>query len=299
LDKRLNIALVGFGKFGKKYYKNILKNEKLKLIAIFRKKKIYNNNFKKISSKNIDENKIKSAVIATPIKTHYKIAKLFIDKKIPIILEKPSANKKNEIKDLIKLSNKKRVSVLVNHSDLYNHNLNFLMSKINLIGKIKYIEAYFGKYSTQYKDRLQPPLNDWLPHPLAIIIKFFNRIDNMKVISNDISKNGKSYFQKTYIKFKTIKKIEGKIFFSNVTRKKMRNFIIHGKKGFINYDGYKNENNFIFTKKKIFPKKKYLSPMENILQRLHILSSKKKLDFSDLKLSLEIEKSLSMIRNKS
>ena len=150
----MNIALVGFGRFGKKYYKNIIKNRKFNLKTVFRKKNISKNKiFKKISIKNIDENNLKLAVIATPVETHYNIAKLFINNRCSIILEKPSANKIKYIKNLIELSKKRKVSVLVNHSDLYNGDLNFLMSKIKSIGKINYIEANFGKFSHQYKKK--------------------------------------------------------------------------------------------------------------------------------------------------
>ena len=107
MDTKLNTALVGFGNFGKKYYKNILNNKKFKLNVIFRKNNFSNKIYQKLSNKNIKSNKIDAAIIVSPVETHYKISKIFIEKKIPLILEKPAAKNPSEIKKLISLSEKK------------------------------------------------------------------------------------------------------------------------------------------------------------------------------------------------
>lgn len=298
MDTRLNIALVGFGRFGKKYYQNILKDKRFNLNSIFRKKYYKKKIFQTLSDKNIKNNKIVSAVIVTPVETHYRISKFFIKRKIPIILEKPAAKNPKEIKSLINLSKKNNTSVIVNYSDLFNGNFNFLIEKKKLIGKIKYIEANFGKYSEKYKNKKQTPAKDWLPHPLSLILKLFKNISKVKVISNNIKIKNNSLFQKIYIEFKTKQKIDGKIIFSNTQKRKRRNLILYGEKGIINYDGYNNNNNFILTKKKTFPSKNYLSPMENVLNTLYKKSTKKSF-YSNLKLSLEIGKILHTIRKKT
>ncbi len=297
MDTRLNIALVGFGKFGKKYYKNILKNKKFYLKKIYRKKKYKSTIFQRLSNKDININQIKSAIIVTPVESHYKISCLFIKKKIPIILEKPAAKYPKEIKRLSEISKKNKTTVIVNYSDLFNENLNFLISKKRIIGKIKYIRADFGKFSNQYKKKTLTPAEDWLPHPLAIILEIFKKISNIKITSNKIIKKNKSFFQELHIKFKTFRKINGEIIFSNSCKTKKRNLILYGEKGILNYDGYNKKNNFIMTDKRIFPKKKYISPMEKILEILYLYSKKKKF-YSNLGLSLEVGKILHRIRKK-
>ena len=136
MDKKLNLALVGFGKFGKKYFKTIKKDKKFLLQTIFRKRKIGNLKFKLLSKKNLKENRIEAAVVCTPVKTHFSISKFLIENKIPLILEKPAANKLDEIKKLIKISSKNKAVVFVNHSDLYNEKFHFLLSKKNLSEKL-------------------------------------------------------------------------------------------------------------------------------------------------------------------
>ena len=103
MDKRINLALIGFGSFGKLYFKTIKKNKKFNLVTIFRKKKINNAKFRILSKKNIILSKIDAAVVCTPVETHYKISKLLLENKIPIILEKPAAKNITEIRKLIKI----------------------------------------------------------------------------------------------------------------------------------------------------------------------------------------------------
>ena len=224
MDKKLNLALVGFGSFGKIYYKTIKKNKKFLLKTIFRKKKIRNSKFKLLSKKNLKENNIEAAVVCTPVKTHFSISKFLIENKIPLILEKPAANKLSEIKKLIQISSKHKAVVFVNHSDLYNENFHFLLSKKKLIGKIRYIEARFGKYDEKYKDKNELPFMDWLPHVFALIFEFVQNIKSLKIDTNKIKKIKKSYFQELIISFKTANNIYGKITYSNNTKKKKSKF---------------------------------------------------------------------------
>ncbi len=291
MDKRLNLALVGFGRFGKTYFKTIKKDKKLLLKVIFRKRKIRNSEFKLLSKKNLKENNIKAAVVCTPVKTHFLISKFLIENNIPLILEKPAANKLNEIKKLIQISSKHKAVVFVNHSDLYNENFHFLLSKKKLIGKIKYLEAKFGKYDEKYKNRNELPFKDWLPHPFALILKLVHNIQSLKIEINKIKKRKKSYFQELIITFKSKNKIEGKITYSNNSRKKNRNLIIHGEKGKIVYDGYFQKNNYLIAKKTIKSPNVKNTPMQTILNKLRNFS-KKKDSYSDLYISLKIQKLL-------
>tara|TARA_A100001015_G_scaffold7300_1_gene9030 strand:- start:835 stop:1731 length:897 start_codon:yes stop_codon:yes gene_type:complete len=291
LDKKLNLALVGFGRFGKTYFKTIKKDKKLLLKAIFRKRKIRNSEFKLLSKKNLKENNIKAAVVCTPVKTHFLISKFLIENNIPLILEKPATNKLNEIKKLIQISSKHKAVVFVNHSDLYNENFHFLLSKKKLIGKIKYLEAKFGKYDEKYKNRNELPFKDWLPHPFALILKLVHNIQSLKIEINKVKKRKKSYFQKLVITFKSKNKIEGKITYSNNPRKKNRNLIIHGEKGKIVYDGYSQKNNYLIAKKTIKSPNVKNTPMQTILNKLRDFS-KKKDSYSDLYISLKIQKLL-------
>ena len=297
MDNKINLALVGFGRFGKKYYKNLNQNKYIKSVKIYRKRNIIQKKFYRFLKEEIEKNNFKGGIVATPTKTHYKISKEFIKNKIPIILEKPAAFNVIEVKKMIYLSKKYNSSVIVNHSDLFNVNLNFLLKKIKLIGKISFIEAYFGKFDSTYKDRNYLPFYDWMPHPLAILFSISSKLTNPVVEHNYIERRHGSFFQDIIVTLKAKKIKLIRIKFSNRKKVKARKIVIHGAKGLISYDGYNHNNNYIFIKKKIiFPKTKK-TPMQSIIKHLYLLSISK-IFYSDLNLSLKIQKILEEIKNK-
>ena len=100
MDSTLNLALVGYGQFGKKYFSNIKNNKNFFLKKIFRKKKTKNKKFSELSKRNLLNSNIDAAIICAPVETHFKIAKFFIEQKIPIILEKPAAQNLSQIKKI-------------------------------------------------------------------------------------------------------------------------------------------------------------------------------------------------------
>jgi predicted dehydrogenase len=156
--KSINIALVGIGRFGKKYFKEILKSKKVNCSFIVKKKKLSKNIFslkKKLSiivNKNdISFENIQGAIVVTPVESHYQNSVFFLKKKIPIILEKPATNTLTEVVKLDKLSKKNRTSVLVNYSDLYNDSFNYILKHKLKIGSIKKIDICFEKRQNIYK----------------------------------------------------------------------------------------------------------------------------------------------------
>ena len=70
----MNIALVGYGNFGKKYYKTLKKLKIFNQIIIYSKIKKNTNLF---SLDSLKRNKINLGIVATPVETHFKIAKIF------------------------------------------------------------------------------------------------------------------------------------------------------------------------------------------------------------------------------
>ncbi len=63
---------------------------------------------------------IDSAVIATPIKEHFEIAKKLIMQNISLLIEKPVCESAKEIKKLIALSKKYQVRIMPGHVERYN-----------------------------------------------------------------------------------------------------------------------------------------------------------------------------------
>ena len=182
------ICLVGIGKFGKIYFHEISNIKNLKISCII-KKNLNQLKFKSIPIKKFNSNlkidKFDIAAIVSPVEAHYSNAKYFLEKNIPIILEKPATKNLREINSLISISEKKKNSVIVHHSDLYNKNFIKLYEHKNIIGKIKKIEVNIKTYQKLNLKKVNP-FFDWIPHILAMLEKYINLNGSLKCIKNRI-----------------------------------------------------------------------------------------------------------------
>ena len=296
MDKKLKVILIGIGSFGKKYFKEIHKNKKYNIIGIYRKKvkkKTYNNipvfHFKDLFQK--IPQKIDLAIIVTPVETHFKIAKIFLKKKIPIILEKPAGTNKKEVSQLNFLSIKNKTSVIVNHSETFNMNLDQLLKNRKKIGKIKKIICLFGKKSNKYKNKKFLPFIDWFSHPLSVVEKFTKLDFKVLNIKNNIKRIKGSYYQHLSTNLINSKNVSLNILFSNIQKDISRKVLIYGTKGFISYDGVASSQNYlkIFDKKKIVIKNKKIETISKLLSFVEQKIKKKKY-INNLKSAYMIQK---------
>lgn len=64
--------------------------------------------------------KVNFAVIASPASTHYEYARFFLEKKIPVLVEKPLATSATEALELVKLARANDTLLFVAQSECYN-----------------------------------------------------------------------------------------------------------------------------------------------------------------------------------
>lgn len=279
MKKKLNIALIGFGKFGIKYANNLLKSNLFNLKIIIRKKKI-KNFYKKIPiSSNISEikkNNVDCAIIATSPETHYKIIKKIINYNLPFIIEKPVVNNFKNLNKIYKLSCAKKNLIFVNHSDYYNSFFQKIEKHKKKIGKFLFIYGEFIKPSNQYKSSNFIPLENWLSHILFILQQFCS-VDKFVVTKNILKFFQNKYYQFTIIDFFKNKNLLARIKFSNFNLKKKRLLKIYGEKGIISYNSYNIDKNFVSLKRKYFFRSNHGTPMNNLLKKFykHIKLKKK------------------------
>ena len=297
-----NIALLGFGRIGKKFYDSSLKSKKIVIKNILRKKLI-NSRDKKVNfftnfNSLIKNKSIKGYIIATPVQSHFEYAKKIIKNKKPLIIEKPLVSNLFQLKTLYKLCKNYKKSIFVNHKDLYNPAFIKFTHELKLIGKYNKIYITFGKSQKIKKFKLNKdrdfffPSFEWLPHPLAIAIKLKGYPHKISVIKNKITFSKKYIFQKSIICLFYKKKII-QINFSNNYKIPKRKIKVIGKKDSIIYDGYK---------KKMLIKKSYnKNPKEikyqksdpfDVLINKFCLSINKKIYKNDIPLSYKVMKIL-------
>jgi predicted dehydrogenase len=124
----MNIGLIGIGYWGPNLYRNLIEQkyfkvkylcdiskDNLKRINIIDKKIIKTTNYKDL----ILDKSIDAVFIATPVNTHFKLAKDCLNANKHVFIEKPLSDDKKKCDILIELAKKKSLTLFVDHTFLY------------------------------------------------------------------------------------------------------------------------------------------------------------------------------------
>lgn len=120
---------------------------------------------------------IDAVVIATPIKTHFELARKALAAGKHVFIEKPMAQTVQQAEELIKLAQKAGVILFVGYLFLYHP----VFAKIKTIlkkGRIRYAAFAWNKFGT-FEEALGPNL---LSHELSIVFALFGKPKKIKVI---------------------------------------------------------------------------------------------------------------------
>lgn len=293
----INVGLIGYGGYGKKYYKNLRQNKNFKIIKILRKSKKNLNNLFTNSKKiffNIEI--IDLYIIASPTNTHFEYLKCAIDKQKNIIIEKPIVGELQEYLDIKNTIKKYKKIILINHTDLYMDAYRNLKLYFDKIGKINFVKLYFGKKDHYFIKNIinnyDLPHFEWLPHPLAIIIDLFKDQNYKLNILEKRKTNQKKFLQNLKVIMKG-KNANIEINFSNDYKKSRRDIMISGSKSSIIYKGYNKRKLYLKeNNKSLFIKSEDTDPIKNLLNSFIIQYKKKKNYDDDKKIILSSSKYL-------
>ena len=117
----LNIALVGLGNMGQKHYKTLLTMDKIKVVGLVDPRgfnsfyPVYENVEELLKNQHVD-----CAIIATPTKTHFSIARKFIQAGIHLLVEKPIAFNTTEGVSLLAAAKENNCKMAVGHIERFN-----------------------------------------------------------------------------------------------------------------------------------------------------------------------------------
>ena len=233
--KVYNIGLIGRGKMGKAFQGEIEKSNKFNLVKIFSKRDIRKKkqNIRKFFRSNIFD----LIIITSPVDSHYQYLNYAMKNKKHIIVEKPLVENFNELKKLSKLNRNFKQKIMIHHNDI----LNFEKFKIfkKSYKNSKKIEMVYGK--NDIKNSTKKPYFDWLPHPLALIVKYFGFPKKFKILNYSKIKKKSGFFEELKIEF-SFKRLKIYLMFSNFLKNKTKKiFIFKNVKKEI-YDGYKKKN---------------------------------------------------------
>ena len=125
----MNLGIIGCGHWGPNLIRNFnniagaevaycadLDESRLKHIKGLYPKISITRDYKDI----LNKKEINAVVIATPIETHYNIAKDVLNANKHVLIEKPIANSSDEAKELIKIAEKNKKVLMVDHTFEYS-----------------------------------------------------------------------------------------------------------------------------------------------------------------------------------
>jgi len=181
----INIAITGVGYWGPNLVRNFIsaKNTHIKKVCDINKSRLdfiksrYPSlNIESDYNSILSDKDIYAVVLATPIETHYEMAKSALIADKHVFVEKPLTMKSNEAKELKELSESKNLILMVGHTFLYSPPVLKVseLIKNNELGNIKYIAL-----TRINLGRIKHDTNvlwDLAPHDFSIILEWMGKL---------------------------------------------------------------------------------------------------------------------------
>lgn len=174
----MNVAIIGFGYWGPNLVRNFnsVAECRVKYVCDFRAERltVVNRQYPSVSTtSNFDEvlndTSVEAVVIATPVFTHFSLAKKALEKGKNVLIEKPMTSTSAEALELQALAAKMNKLLMVDHTFLYTGAVQKMKQLIDSgnIGNVRYFD------STRINLGLfQPDINvlwDLAPHDISIL----------------------------------------------------------------------------------------------------------------------------------
>ena len=185
-------VLFGNGTMGERH-RNFFEHSGVRFLKIFDLNDLESDG--NIRSSLVDEflsnEKIDFAVITSPALTHYQYAKLCLERKISVFVEKPLAITGEQAQELVDIASRNDVVLFVAQSECFNPVfLNFRKHLMAELGEGTPFRLEFRrehKYSSRCRD-VNVAL-DLMVHDLSLCLSMF-RFEDLKVSKFSLSKNG-------------------------------------------------------------------------------------------------------------
>ena len=285
-----NIILIGAGYWGKNFIK-LLNNmkDKYKFMGIVETNMEISKEIHKIYPNiNLYEDYTQTYhlcdiyLIATPVGTHFQIAKNCLENGKHVIVEKPLSENYDKSKELIEIANKYNKRIFVNFTPIYTNPFEFICARYNgRLNEIHYIECQRCNLGLIRNDC--NVIHDLTCHDIAMVLYFLNEIPE----KSNVTVSGKQCISDNidlvfiYIFFHK-NKILCHFYTSWVDNDKKRSFSIVSENEKLIYDDTKtinsikintskinkiSDNNYNYNFNDIYiPYQKYNEPIRNQLE---------------------------------
>lgn len=174
----MKLGLIGAGRWGKRYIETISRIPGIELGCLASRNpesiSLVPSSCKIVTDwrELLDDSNLNGVIIASPPDSHFEITMEAIRVGVPVLIEKPMTTSLHDAQNILKKSNECKVLAMVGHTHLFSAAFRELQKKGKLIGKIKNIGSAGGNWGPFRPDT--PPLWDWAPHDLAMIIELLS-----------------------------------------------------------------------------------------------------------------------------
>jgi predicted dehydrogenase len=180
----MEVAVIGVGYWGPNLIRNFLGNSKVQKVHAYdinrQRLEFISKRFPEVQLTTdcdhlFKNNKIEIIVIASPVDTHYKLAKKALEAGKHIWVEKPFTSSSAQAKEILELAEKKSLNVFVDHTFIYTGAVNKMKEIIdrNELGDILYFDSVrinLGLFQTDVN-----VIWDLAPHDLSIMFYLLDK----------------------------------------------------------------------------------------------------------------------------
>jgi len=183
---------------------------------------------------------IDAVCIATPVSTHYQLAKKALESDKHVLIEKPFTSDSKEAQNLIEIAEKRNKKIMVGHTFEYSSSVNKIKEILEsgVIGDILYISGARLNLGLFQKD-----INvvwDLAPHDISIL-NYLLGVKPLSVQCTGVSHVRKGIEDVALVVMKYPKNVFTYLHMSWLDPCKVRRFIIVGSKKMIVYDDLNSE----------------------------------------------------------
>lgn len=251
----VNLGVIGAGYWGSKLIKKFssLGNVKISTVADLDKNRLFpiKNSFPKIKTvidyKQVtNDNNINAIVIATPVSTHFRVAKEALLSGKNVFIEKPLSQTLKSAKELTNIARKNKLTITTDFTYLYHPAIQKIKEMITRgkLGKILFIQSV--RMGLELFPKGVDVVWDLAPHDISIILYLFDKMPK-KI---NIFKNGiinKDTPDTSFINLNFSGKLSAQIINSWLSPVKVRHFVIGGTRGTLVFDETKTSQLLFFN----------------------------------------------------
>jgi predicted dehydrogenase len=269
----INIGLIGYGYWGPNLARNFNNNPDIKLVAIcdFSDDRLkaagmlYSDvNLTKNTEDLFEDTQLDAIAIATPVSTHFNLAKRSLENGKHVWIEKPMTAKVEEAETLIELASKMNRTILVDHTFIYTGAVRKIKDLIDKgeLGDLIYYDSTRVNLGLFQQD--VDVIWDLAAHDISIL-DYLMPFKKLAVSATGSNYYGEDIASKAVLTVYMTDKIVGHINVSWVSPVKIRQTLIGGTSKMVLYD-----DNNPSEKIKVYDKGVDLTPTQEELYRLKI-----------------------------